>query len=145
MNTQYNIELIPYENMETILPLVIALNDNKIEYAILKERLNSMLLMGGYQCIGVYDKKELIPICGIWVLNKLYSGKHIEPDNVFVKPEYRNHGIGQMMMEWLLTYAKQIGCNGLEVNCYITNLKGKKFWEKQGFDPIGHHLIMKLA
>ncbi|MEO9893301.1 GNAT family N-acetyltransferase [Aurantibacter sp.] len=145
MKTDYKVALIPYEKMEVILPLVSALNNDNIEYAVLQKRLKSMLVMGSYECIGVFDNGELIAICGIWILNKLYSGKHIEPDNVFVKAEYRNKGVGQLMMDWLFAFAKQIGCIGLEVNCYVANLRGKQFWERQGFEPIGHHLIMKLA
>ncbi|WP_235841583.1 GNAT family N-acetyltransferase [Confluentibacter sediminis] len=130
--------------METILPLVILLNEGRFEYQILKKRLADMLAMGNYQCIGVYRDMELIGISGFWVLNKLYAGKHIEPDNVYVKPEYRSKGIGELMMNWLAEYGKQLGCEGLEVNCYAKNIKGKKFWESQGFDALGYHMIKKF-
>ena len=145
MDECFIIELIPYERMETILPLVVLLNEDRFTYALLQKRLNAMLDMGGYQGIGVYHKEELIGICGFWVLNKLYAGKHLEPDNVYVKPDYRSHGIGNLMMNWLFDYAKQIGCEGLEVNCYAKNIKGKKFWETQGFEPLGFHMIKKFS
>lgn len=144
MDTDFIIKLIPYDDMETILPLAVSLNGNKIEYSVLQKRLKEMLDMGGYECIGVYDKEHLIGICGLWVLNKLYAGKHIEPDNVFIKEGYRSKGVGQLMMDWLFDYAKKIGCEGSEVNCYVTNEKGKKFWERQGYEPLGHHFFMKF-
>ena len=74
MKTDLTIALIPYDQMETILPLVIQLNQGKIAEAVLKSRLKDMLAMGGYQCIGVYDAQKLIGVCGFWVLNKLYAG-----------------------------------------------------------------------
>lgn len=144
MNTDFNIKLIPYNEMESILPLAALLNGNQIEYAILQKRLKSMLAMGGYECIGVYDKENLIGVCGFWVLNKLYAGKHVEPDNVFIMEAYRSKGVGQLMMDWLFDYAKKIGCEGSEVNCYVTNEKGKKFWERQGYEPLGYHFFMKF-
>lgn len=80
-----------------------------------------------YECVGVYDEDKLIGICGMWILNKLYVGKHIEPDNVFVLPEYRSAGVGKLMLDWVIDYAKEIGCDATEVNCYVENLKGKQF------------------
>lgn len=144
MNPKLKIRLIPYAEMESILPLTVDLNKGKIKYDVLQERLKGMLAMGGYECIGVYDGEELIGICGLWVLNKLYAGKHVEPDNVFIKEEYRSQGVGQLMMDWLFNYAKEIGCEGSEVNCYITNEKGKRFWERQGYERLGYHFFMKF-
>ena len=130
--------------MESILPLVFLLNNEQIEYAVLEERLKSMLTMGGYECIGVYDSDKLIGICGVWILNKLYAGKHVEPDNVFIKEQYRSRGVGQLMMDYLFQYAKEIGCEGTEVNCYVTNEKGQKFWERQGYKPLAYHYFMNF-
>lgn len=144
MKVEFRIELISYDKMETILPFVILLNEGKFEHHVLKERLENMLSMGNYQCLGAFNGEELIGICGFWVLNKLYAGKHIEPDNVYVKAEYRSKGVGDLMLQWLFEYAKQIGCEGLEVNCYTKNIKGKKFWESQGFEALGYHMIKKI-
>lgn len=144
MNNDFKIDLIPYEQMKSILPLVFLLNDEQIEYAVLEERLKSILAMGGYECIGVYDSEELIGICGLWILNKLYVGKHVEPDNVFIKEEYRSRGVGQLMMDYLFQFAKEIGCEGSEVNCYITNEKGQNFWECQGYKPLAYHYFMNF-
>lgn len=144
MNTDYKIALIPYEKMESILPLVMLLNNNTITYSILQERLKAMLNMGGYECIGIYDSEELIGICGLWILNKLYVGKHVEPDNVFINEEYRSKGVGQLMMDYLFQYAKEIGCESSEVNCYRANEKGQKFWERQGYKPLAHHYFMNF-
>ncbi|MEP3209881.1 MAG: GNAT family N-acetyltransferase [Maribacter sp.] len=144
MNSDFKIELIPENRLESILPLVDLLNNGSIAYPLLKERLDNMISMGGYECIGVYDGPELIGICGLWVLNKLYAGKHVEPDNVFIKKAYRNRGVGQLMMDFLFQYAKDIGCEGSEVNCYVSNEKGQKFWERQGYKPLAYHYFMQF-
>lgn len=144
MTSAYKIEFIPYNQMETILPLVVLLNEGKIAYEVLKKRLANMLSMGGYKCIGVYYGEELIGICGVWELHKLYAGKHLEPDNVFIKMEHRGNGVGTLMMNRLFQYAREIGCDATEVNCYIKNTKGKKFWEQMGYETLGYHLIKKF-
>ena len=144
METQFNIQWIPTKDLKRILPLAYTLNNEKIPMEVLDDRLGEMILMG-YQCIGVYDKEKLIGICGVWVLNKLYSGKHVEPDNVIISPDYQSKGIGKLMMQFLDNYAKEIGCEGAEVNCYVKNTRGKKFWENHGYEPLGHHMIKKYT
>lgn len=139
MKNDFKIQLIPYDDMESILPLAFELNKGKVSLSVLKNRLDAMLSMGGYQCVGVYNDEELIGICGLWVLNKLYAGKHIEPDNVFIKKTYRSNGVGDLMLNWVFNYAKELNCEGAEVNFYATNVKGKKFWERKGFQPLALH------
>ncbi|MDO6601928.1 Acetyltransferase (GNAT) family protein [Arenibacter palladensis] len=139
MDNEFQIGFIPKENMNDILPLVQMLNNYKVPVETLKKRLQDMLL-DGYQCLGAYKKEELIGICGIWVLNKLYVGKHLEPDNVFVLPEYRSAGVGKLMLDHVLNYALEIGCDATEINCYINNTKGIQFWNNQGYKTIGYHM-----
>src|SRR5690606_25706078 len=100
MEAQYTIKWIPKEKLKDILPLAYILNQEKIPLEVLDKRLAEMIPMG-YKCIGVYDQEELIGICGVWVLNKLYAGRHVEPDNVMISPNYQGKGIGQLMMDFL--------------------------------------------
>jgi GNAT superfamily N-acetyltransferase len=139
MEDGFQIKMVPRDCMEDILPLVALLNNNSIPPTILRERLQIML-ENGYQCLGAYQQGQLIGICGIWTLYKFYVGKHLEPDNVFIMPEYRSKGVGKLMIDWLFAYAKEIGCQASEVNCYIKNEKGKQFWMNQGYGPIGYHM-----
>ncbi|MDC6386213.1 GNAT family N-acetyltransferase [Flagellimonas taeanensis] len=140
MEPQFTIDWIPTEKLYTILPLAFLLNGERIPMEVLQNRLTEMIPMG-YKCIGVYDQEQLIGICGVWVLNKLYAGKHVEPDNVIVSPQYQGKGIGELMLAFLNDYAKEIGCERAEVNCYAKNVRGKKFWENQGYEALGIHLI----
>ncbi|WP_036384740.1 GNAT family N-acetyltransferase [Muricauda sp. MAR_2010_75] len=143
METQFTISWIPIENLKSILPLAYILNGEQISMEVLQDRLSEMIPMG-YKCIGVYHGDELIGICGVWILNKLYAGKHIEPDNVIISPDYQGKGIGKLMMDFLVDYAREIGCETAEVNCYVKNERGKKFWETHGYVPLGFHMIKRL-
>ncbi|MBU3025771.1 MULTISPECIES: GNAT family N-acetyltransferase [Zobellia] len=144
MTGDLKLGLIPYGKMESILPLVYKLNRGKFSEEVLKSRLQPMLTMGGYECLGVYDRDKLIACCGIWLLQKLYKGKHIELDNVFVEEGYRSSGVGALMMNWLAEYGKSIDCASLELNCYLENEKGLKFWQRHGFEALGYHMIKNL-
>ena len=140
MEPQFTIDWIPTEKLYTILPLAFHLNGERIPMDVLKDRLTEMVPMG-YNWIGAYEQEVLSAICGVWVLNKLYAGKHVEPDNVIISPQYQGKGIGELMMNFLNRYARDIGCERAEVNCYAKNIRGKKFWENQGYEALGIHLI----
>jgi GNAT superfamily N-acetyltransferase len=98
------------------------------------------MLSMGFQCMGIYDKEKLIGICGLWVLCKFYNGKHIEPDNVVIDPEYRNRGLGQILMKAVDQYAMEMNCVVSELNVYMSNIAGQSFWAEQDYKGIGIHM-----
>ncbi|MCE3229360.1 MAG: family N-acetyltransferase [Bacteroidetes bacterium] len=138
----YTIKIIPKDELESIFPLVKLLNPDT-EEKILRERLDDML-QRNYECIGAYDNEKLIGISGIWILNKLYVGKHIEPDNVIIDPAYRGKGVGEKLIQWICDYGKTQGCIASELNCYLQNEKGIEFWKNQGYKILGYHFQKQL-
>ena len=135
--TMYTIRLIEEEKMESVVPLLHELNP-KISVDTLNQRLKEMLTVG-YQCMGAFDGNKLIGISGIWTLTKYYIGKHIEPDNVFILPEYQGKGIGKLMMDRIYEYAQSIGCVASELNCYPENERAQKFWKNEGYELVAYH------
>ncbi len=138
----YSIQLIPKEKLEIILPFLQKINP-EVSLETLSKRLKEMIL-ARYECVGVYDQGNLIGISGMWFLTKYYIGKHVEPDNVFILPQYQGKGIGKLLMNWIFEYAKSKDCNASELNCYINNKEGQKFWENQGYERIAYHYQKKL-
>jgi len=139
---EYTFSLIPHNNIQVIIPFLKML-DLKADDEILKGRLSEMVTQG-YECVGVYDGDKLIGISGLWILTKYYIGKHIEPDNVVILPEYRSKGVGDLLMNWIFEYGKSKGCVASELNCYVTNSKGHKFWFEQGYKILGFHFQKKF-
>lgn len=137
----YEIKLIASEDMEAIIPFLQIL-DPKLDKETLQKRLPDML-KNNYQCVGVFDNNRLIGISGIWVLYKYYIGKHVEPDNVIIHPDYRGKGIGELLIKWIDDYAQQIGAAASNLNVYTTNSSAIKFWTKSGYKIISFHLQKK--
>lgn len=131
------IKLIPTDKLVSIIPLITHLNPTVTE-TTLKTRLEEMIAQG-YQCAGLYLNGQLIGICGMWIMTKFYVGKHIEPDNVFILPEYRRLGYSKQLLEWVHGYGLSQGCIASELNCYVSNKTGDAFWEQEGFAKIGYH------
>jgi GNAT superfamily N-acetyltransferase len=138
----YDIQLIPKDQIHIVIPF-LKLLDEKIDESILTSRLDEMVLQG-YQCVGVYYNHKLIGISGLWILVKYSTGRHIEPDNVVIHPDHRNKGIGELMMQWIHEYGKSKGCVASELNCYVMNEKGQKFWFNEGYKILGYHFHKML-
>ncbi|HWK08080.1 MAG TPA: GNAT family N-acetyltransferase [Puia sp.] len=138
----YTFRLIPKEEISSIIPFLQILND-KIDEGTLHNRLNEMV-EEGYECVGAYDEERLIGISGLWTLTKYYVGKHIEPDNVVILPEYRGRAVGEQLMDWIYAYGRSKSCLASELNCYVTNSGGQKFWANQGYKIIGFHYQRQL-
>jgi GNAT superfamily N-acetyltransferase len=139
----YQIGFIPENNLDSILPLLVLLNEDTAE-EIIRQRL-SEIKKTDYGCVGVYDGAKLIAISGVWILHKIYAGKHIEPDNVVVHPDYRSKGVGELLVNWIHDYARSIGCMTSELNTRINNEKGIRFWKRMGYQNDGYHFIKVLT
>ena len=131
------IQLMAVDKLISIIPLIQLLNPS-LPDTLIQSRLEEMANQG-YQCAGLYLDDQLIGICGLWIMTKFYVGKHIEPDNVFILPEYRRQRFGKQLLEWVYRYGKSQGCIASELNCYVTNTAGSAFWEQEGFAKIGYH------
>ncbi|MEI6521207.1 MAG: GNAT family N-acetyltransferase [bacterium] len=137
-----DIRLIPSKDILTIIPLLQVLNP-QLSDELLTSRLQEMVKQD-YRCVGIFDGNKLIGCSGLWILTKYYVGRHIEPDNVVILPEYREQGIGKKLMQWIYEYAIDNGCEASELNCYITNAAGQKFWMNEGYKILGFHYQKKF-
>lgn len=72
------------------------------------------------------------------------KGKYFEIDNMGVSPEYRSKGIGSLLIDKCLEWAKIKGYNKLHVNAYFTNKKALNFYKKNGFSEIDISLQINI-
>ena len=138
----YEIKIIPKKELDIILPFLQLLNE-KTAVDVLKRRITEMKRQN-YICVGIYDNKKLIGISGVWLLFKFYVGRHIEPDNVVVHPDYRRKKVGEQLMQWIHQYGKEKSYPVSELNVYVMNTRGQKFWMQQGYKIIGYHMKKDL-
>lgn len=142
MNEKVDIRLLDKSEYPSILPLVKHLNP-KTDAETLAERLDEMSA-SNYECVGIFVDGHLAGVAGLWLLTKLYIGRHLEPDNVIIHPMYQGKGLGKLLFNWIEDYAKSKGCVALELNCYVNNSAAHKFWMNEGFKILGYHFQKKL-
>ena len=132
---QLSLQLISGEAIVSALPIF-----SRFYPSISKKNLLHLLRemsQQGYQCALASCEEEYIGVIGIWIQTKLYVGKHIEYDNVYIVPEHRGQGVGRTLLAFVEQYAREQNCIAAELTCDIDEEESKDFWEKQGFDIIG--------
>jgi GNAT superfamily N-acetyltransferase len=66
-------------------------------------------------------------------------------EDVAVSPMLQGKGIGKMMMEFALTYAKEKGCYKMSLSSNLRREKAHQFYESLGFKKHGFSFLMDLT
>lgn len=109
----------------------------------LKTYLELMLPMG-YRMFGVFENKKLVGCTGVWTGAKFYCGKYMEIDNFVIDKNYRSHGLGKMLTDFVVKLAKKEKCKVVMLDAYIPNVAAHEFYEREGFVKKGFHFIRKI-
>ncbi len=129
--------------MLPLWPLLQQLNPNVTE-----NYLNSVLddmIAHGYTMITIWEGDTCVGLSGIWVSTKIYSGKYLEMDNVVIDHDYRSRGIGTLLTDYIIQYAREKGCATMMLDAYMENDKAHAFYERVGFVRRGYHFIKSLT
>lgn len=75
---------------------------------------------------------HLVAYIGIWLI---FNEGHIT--NVAVEPEYRDHGIGTMLLQKIIEVAKTRGVEAITLEVRPSNVPALKLYDKYGFKSAG--------
>jgi ribosomal protein S18 acetylase RimI-like enzyme len=79
-------------------------------------------------------------VCGTYIIkpNQIDLGSHIANCSYMVHPDYQRRGIGKLLCEHSIEFAKQKGYSGIQFNIVVsTNTIAVNLWKKFGFEIIG--------
>ncbi|HRP31261.1 MAG TPA: GNAT family N-acetyltransferase [Agriterribacter sp.] len=79
-------------------------------------------------------------IFGTYIIkpNQIDLGNHIANCSYMVNPKYQGRGIGKLLCEHSINFAKDKGYVGIQFNIVVsTNEAAVKLWQKFGFQIIG--------
>jgi len=81
------------------------------------------------------DNEKLIGYCSLTIKNNLWMLANLgNVDELVVDSEYRNRGIGKMLMHEIEKIAKNHGCKRLELDSAFHRAIAHEFYERQGFE-----------
>jgi diamine N-acetyltransferase len=138
-------KIIDKKEINSVIPLVKKLNNDKFSEVLLKQRFSEMVESNNYECAGIYENDTLIGVSGLWYCTRHYAGRSVEPDHVYIEDIYRGKGLGQQFFKWIYNYAiDEKGCEAMELNTYIGNAQSHKFYFNEGFKILGYHFFKNL-
>ena len=139
----YIFKILDKNEINSIIPMIQELSENKIPNSVLEARFQEMTTQN-YECAVVYDNEKLIGVTGLWFCTRHYSGKSVELDHVIIDENYRNKGLGKEFMIWIENYAKGKGYEAIELNTYVQNYPSHKFYYNLGFEILGYHFLKNI-
>lgn len=131
------------EDYKLVFPLLVKLNENKIEEHILEQRFLEMFDQN-YECFSIGYNGKIIGFFGLWFLTRHYAGRMCEPDHIYIEAEFQGKGIGRKLFKFIEDYASKKDCIATELNSYVSNFRSHKFYMNEGYVIKGYHFLKKL-
>jgi GNAT superfamily N-acetyltransferase len=86
------------------------------------------------------DRDRAAGLAGAFYLKANWPGRagHVANAGFIVAPGWRNKGLGRLLGEAMLAYAKQLGYRSVIFNLVFSdNVIARHLWEKLGFKELG--------
>ena len=101
------------------------------------------MLEEGWKMIGIFDGDRcdatIMYITGI----RMFCGKYLQSDSLFIRPEARRQGYSAALFDWLENKANELGCDRLILESLVESFNAHKFFFQQGYHIRGY-VVNKL-
>jgi diamine N-acetyltransferase len=79
----------------------------------------------------------------LWGFSLEYGGRVLEVDELFVCAEFRGHGLGHAVLEFVETQARALGAVLLTLETEPDNEPAQAFYGRHGFSKLERHVMRK--
>jgi GNAT superfamily N-acetyltransferase len=94
----------------------------------------------GYQVLALYDNGSVVSVAGFRFSEFLAWGKVLYIDDLSTLPEVRSKGFGEQLLTWLISHAKDNGCQGIHLDTGYGRHDAHRLYLKKGFLLSSHHM-----
>lgn len=125
----FKIDKMSLEDLISIKDILTTEFDDFWNYEILKSELESN---NSYFFVAKNISGEIVGFAGIKVILD-------EADimNIVVKKDFRNNGIGSLLLDYLISYSKNINLKTITLEVNEINIPAIKLYEKFDFEKLG--------
>ena len=92
----------------------------------------------GWHLIGIMNENsQCMATVMYYVGTRLFCGKYLQSESLFIHPEARRKGYSSDLFDWLEAKAKQLQCDRIFLHSFVENANGHKFFYAQGYSIRG--------
>lgn len=98
----------------------------------------------GYQIAYVEERESIQAIAGFRTTECLAWGKFLYIDDLVTAEAERSKGYGDQLLRWLVNYARQQGCDSLQLDSGVQRFAAHRFYFRQRMEITSYHFALKL-
>ncbi len=133
-------EVFLAQSEQEIIEASRVLNELRPQYSA-DELVNTVKLqmVQGYRLVSCTENDACLGAMGFVMGHKLAWKKHIYIDDLVVTEKSRSKGAGGAMLNWIMAYAREKGCEQIHLDSGVQRFAAHKFYLKNGFRIASHH------
>lgn len=101
-------------------------------------------MQAGFQLACVTEAK-VIAVAGFRLGLNLAWGRHMYVDDLVTDEQARSNGYGKQLLDWLISYAHEHGCQQLHLDSGVQRFAAHKFYLNNNMFISSHHFTLNLT
>jgi GNAT superfamily N-acetyltransferase len=98
----------------------------------------------GYRLAALHNGDRVVAVAGFRIAEFLAWGKVLYVDDLVTDSNARSQGHGDKLFEWLVTHAKEHGCDQLHLDSGVQRFGAHRFYLRRRMDITSHHFAIDL-
>jgi GNAT superfamily N-acetyltransferase len=98
----------------------------------------------GYRVAAVFDGEECRACAGYRLMTNLVSGYHMYVDDLVTGEQWRSHGYGRLLNEYLTELARKEGCTSVQLDSATRRGDAHRFYFRERYTITGYHFVRLL-
>ena len=131
------------ERLSAVFPVMKELRPHLDENEF--RRLHAVCETQGYRIAAVFDGEECRACAGYRLMTNLVSGHHMYVDDLVTAEQWRSHGYGRLLNEYLVGVAKKEGCTSVQLDSATHRRKAHRFYFRERYSIFSFHFVRMLG
>ena len=138
-------EILPPDTGSAFLAMK-ELRPHLVDEAEFVRRVDEVQRAEGYRLVGALEGDEVAAVAGFRELNELAAGHHIYVDDLSTRPEFRRHGHGRALLEWVAEEALRLGCEMVHLDSGVgpDRWDAHRLYMNAGYVIAAHHFARRV-
>ena len=98
----------------------------------------------GYRVAAVFERDECRACAGYRLMNNLVSGYHMYVDDLITGEQWRSHGYGRQLNDYLVEVARRRGCSSVQLDSATYRREAHRFYFRERYAIWSYHFVRPL-